>query len=384
MEPLHLILFPEIEKDMSPGLKKFEEELLDHLRREKIRIDRYPSPRKPKERNRRKRYSVLSSIVQRHLVYPFRARSYFSPAAIHFVSNSGHAQILNFAPETCTKIIHCHDLVAFIPRRVLGYRWDHGGIIRHLWAFVAQSRAIRKADVLIAISENTKNDLIRYLRVPEERIRIVPNGVNHHTFRVRDRNEARETLGLEKPKTYILNVSSDEQRKNFPGLLQAFSLVLRAPHDACLIHVGGLSKKSRRMIEEMNLAPRIANFEHLSEEQLALLYNASDLFAFPSYYEGFGLPVLEAMASGCPVVASNRSSLPEVVGEAGILVDPENIQALGNAMHRVLADTPLRNDLIRRGLEQAKNFSWEKCAQQIHAICKDSDRRRASLSGKSI
>ncbi len=370
MKKLSLILFPEIETDMSPGMRTFEKELIDNLSRYEIRITRYTAHRKQKIRHK-KYLSILSLIFYRHIIYPFKARSYFSPTSINFVTNSGHAQILNFASDKCIKIIHCHDLVAFIPQRILHYKLDHGGIIRHIWALIAQKRAIRKADFLIAISENTKNDLIKYLHISEEKIQVVYNGVNHNIFRVRNKYYTRERVGLIKDNKYILNVSSSEQRKNFPSVLKAFSIIFESQYNFNLIHVGKLDKKSKDMIKKLNLDRQFINFENISEEKLALLYNASDLFVFPSFYEGFGLPVLEAMASGCPVITSNKSSLPEVVDNAGILVDPENIDELGNMMYKVLTNNKLQKDMIQRGVEQAKKFSWQKCAREIYSICND-------------
>jgi glycosyltransferase involved in cell wall biosynthesis len=179
-----------------------------------------------------------------------------------------------------------------------------------------------------------------------------------------------EKRGIFSNEKCILYVGNEHPRKNVEGLVKAFyRLKKKYRRGLKIIKVGGscwFGARSRlnALVDALGLQRDLIFSEFASEEHLIALYNAADVFVFPSFYEGFGLPVLEAMACGCPVVASNTSSLPEVVGDAGILVNPYNINGLANAMYEVLANEGLREDLTKRGLARAKRFSWEKTARE--------------------
>jgi glycosyltransferase involved in cell wall biosynthesis len=173
---------------------------------------------------------------------------------------------------------------------------------------------------------------------------------------------------------YILYVGSIEPRKNLLRLLQAYARLRKDLPGWKLVLVGARNAwKSTPISEEMrklNLAPWVQLTGYIPEEDLPALYNGAGLFAFPSLYEGFGLPVLEAMACGTPVITSNVSSLPEVAGDAALLVDPYNVEEIAAAMVNVLSDQELSEDLHRRGLERSKEFSWERTAQQTLEVYK--------------
>ena len=169
--------------------------------------------------------------------------------------------------------------------------------------------------------------------------------------------------------SYILYVGSERRRKNLGRLFEAFAALKPELPELKLVKIGsaGRSKKFRddtiKQLSSLGIAGDVIFVDHISELELAYYYSSATLLAYPSLYEGFGFPPLEAMACGCPVVTSNTSSLPEVVGEAGIMVDPYDTSSLVRAMRRVLTDSGLRNDMVRRGLEQAKKFSWERTAE---------------------
>jgi len=167
----------------------------------------------------------------------------------------------------------------------------------------------------------------------------------------------------------------DKPTKNIPTLIKAFYKLKKAMNDVKLIKIGSYEWKSERikilnLIKHLNLEKDVLFFENVSEEILPLFYNASDVFVFPSLYEGFGLPVLEAMACGCPVIASNKASIPEVVGDAGILVEPDE-DSLFNSMFNLLKDENLRKEFSKKGLEQAKKFSLEKECEETLKIYKN-------------
>jgi len=227
-------------------------------------------------------------------------------------------------------------------------------------------RFLRAADAVIAVSECTKRDAIRFYSIPEEKITVIYEGVSP---RFRPANPeavraVREKYGL--PERFILYVGTIEPRKNLTTLLEAFHHLL-ATRDLRLVFVGKkgwLYEGFFRRLRELGLEDRVIFTGYVPDEDLPAIYSAADLFVFPSLYEGFGLPVLEAMACGTPVVCSNTSSLPEVAGDAAILVDPTDVRALAGAMERVLTDEHLRAEIYAKGLGRARQFTWAKAAQE--------------------
>jgi glycosyltransferase involved in cell wall biosynthesis len=221
---------------------------------------------------------------------------------------------------------------------------------------------MQKASRIIAVSYNTRNDLIKYLKIPEDRIVVIYNGVDHNIFKPYN-------IKLH-DRPYILYVGSERPRKNLSRLFEAFSKLKSEFPQLKLVKVGacGRFKKYRTDLEaklnSLGITQDVIFVEHTPEIDLARYYSSAALLAYPSLYEGFGLPPLEAMACGCPVVTSNNSSLPEVVGDAGIMVNPYNTNSLAEAMMRVLSNQELRENMIRKGLEQSAKFSWEETARQ--------------------
>ncbi|MEM3573400.1 MAG: glycosyltransferase family 1 protein, partial [Nitrososphaeria archaeon] len=205
-------------------------------------------------------------------------------------------------------IITVHDLIPFIgPRSITDF------VIQKSMYF------IKSADHIICVSESTKNDLLRFINVDPRKLRIVYYGVDHDLFKPRDKLEARKRLRLPLDKPIILNVGSEEPRKNIPTLLKAFKVLVNDVPDALLVRVGERTASMKSLINALGLQSKVM-YRKASPNEVALYYNAADLLAYPSYYEGFGNPPLEAMSSGLPVIAGNRTSIPEVVGDAGILL----------------------------------------------------------------
>jgi len=223
-------------------------------------------------------------------------------------------------------------------------------------------RYIKRASHIIAVSQNTRNDLITYLKIPDNKISVIYNGIDHSLFKPYN------VKPLDEP--YILYVGSERPRKNLDRLFEAFAKLKKEFPELKLVKVGvsGRSEKYRKntikKLASLGITEDVIFIDHVSELELAYYYSSAQLLAYPSLYEGFGLPPLEAMTCGCPVVTSNTSSLPEVVGEAGIMVDPHDTDSLAQAMRQVLTDSELRDNMIRKGLEQSKRFSWEKTAEQ--------------------
>jgi glycosyltransferase involved in cell wall biosynthesis len=238
----------------------------------------------------------------------------------------------------------------------------------------AVPRSIRRADFVVTDSENTLNDVVCLLGAAPERVEVVPGAVESSFKPIEDRarvESLRKQLQIgEAP--FILSVGVIEPRKNLRVLLEAYRILRdrhKLPHRLVIVGARGwLWRDIEARAERSPYRDDILFVGHVSEDDLPVVYSAATAFAFPSLYEGFGLPPLEAMACGTPVVVSKTSSLPEVVGEAGLQVDPHDAEALAAALELLLLDEPLRADLRTRGLERAASFTWKASAEKLLSV----------------
>jgi glycosyltransferase involved in cell wall biosynthesis len=260
-----------------------------------------------------------------------------------------HALTLTMpASAPCPVVVTVHDLIpwAFGGWRMLGER------LRHRVA----KRLLHRAELILAVSDSTRADLLRLVGVEESRISVVHEGVDP-AFRPRPEaaQMVAERWGLTAP--YLLFVGALDVRKDPPGLLRAWRVATESGASCELVVAG---EPGRQAPADMRGARMLG---HVSPDELASLLSAARCLLFPSLYEGFGLPALEAMACGCPVVAYRNSSLPEVVGDAGILVPNLDAAALGRAAAHLMSDAGEREGLVEKGLRQAGRFSWERAAR---------------------
>ena len=284
----------------------------------------------------------------RHLQWPAAIRAarpdaYFGPAGALPLGRVG-------VPSAIT----IHDLAIY-----RNPRWFPGG--QPLSTRFVVPRSVLRADVLIAVSENTARDIVDVFGVDRKRIEVVPHGISprFRPMATEELAEARARLGL--PERYILSVGTVEPRKNLDTLLDAWVQMRDRPD---LVVVGSWGWSFDPMREKMSrLGPRLHHLESVDPEELPAIYNLARALAHPAWYEGFGLPPLEAMASGTPAVVSDTSSLPEVVGDAALIVPAGDVEAWRRALERVVADTDLAADLRHRGILRAAQFSWERAAR---------------------
>ena len=240
-------------------------------------------------------------------------------------------------------------------------------------------------DLVVTISESSKRDIVEFLGVPPEKVCVTPLASRYSpdTYEreralepvdLGDSQSVREPTRNEYPfrnRPYILFVSTLEPRKNVVRLIQSFDL-LKSEHriDHQLLLVGQKGWQYEPIFEAIAASPwrhHICHLDYLSDAEVAYCYQKADVFAYPSLYEGFGLPVLEAMTLGCPVVTANTSSLPEVAGDAALLIDPTSVEDLAEALWQVIGDHTLRQTMIAKGYQQASQFSWARTAKSTLA-----------------
>ena len=233
-----------------------------------------------------------------------------------------------------------------------------------------------KVDTIITDSRSTKMDCIKYLKIPAEKIKVVPLAAGKQYRPSYSLNTIRQELkfryNLKIP--FILCVGTLEKRKNIPTLIKAFSKLKKEDINHKLVIIGQQGWKYKnifKIIHKLGLNNEIIFTGYVPDEDLVKFYNAADLFVYPSIYEGFGLPPLEAMACGTPVITSNTSSLPEVVGNAGITVNPCETDILTGKMYKVLNNTNLQDKLSRKGIKRANKFSWDKTARETWKVYED-------------
>jgi glycosyltransferase involved in cell wall biosynthesis len=237
--------------------------------------------------------------------------------------------------------------------------------------FVPQ--AAHNADAVIADSECTRQDIISKLRIPSHKVHVTHLGVSK-SFSILPTIDIQRIKQKYEVEKYIFVVGSVEPRKNLERLLTAFAELRGKYPDIILIHAGTSKWKSSdvfSIVVNKGLTGSVRFLWNLPQEDLIALYNGALFFIFPSLYEGFGLPIVEAMACGCPVITSNISSLPEVAGKAALMINPYDIGQIKQAMETLYQDDKKRHDLSQKGLEHASFFSWEKCARETIAVYRE-------------
>jgi glycosyltransferase involved in cell wall biosynthesis len=280
-----------------------------------------------------------------------------------------HAPHYVLPPLTpCPAVVTIHDCIhlrfpQYLPNRV-AYAYARAS----LW--IATHRSHR----ILTVSEASKRDILRYFRVPEKKIDVIYNAIDERFGQPPNPEEmerVRERYQLDDP--FILYAGNIKPHKNLERLIEAFHSLRRGGgfDTVRLLIIGDeISKYAtlRRAVHRHKLHKYVRFFGFVPDETLASLYRLASVFVFPSLYEGFGLPPLEAMASGTPVITSNVSSLPEVVGDAALLIDPYEPESIADAMRRVLTDAALRDQLRARGFQRAREFSWDRSVRRVREI----------------
>lgn len=300
----------------------------------------------------------------RCLVLPFKFRNN-GPDIIHDPTDGIGA--LSF--KTVSKrIITMHDLIPYLfPEYTSKGSW-----IAHKLLY---KKTIENSDMIITDSNSSKNDIVNIFKVPENKIRVIYIAADEK-YKVLPEEEIlnfKKSMGFDFP--FILYLGALDPRKNILNLLKSFYHFKKEGFPHKLVLVGGtrfnsgpIEKNIQEIIRKLDLQRDVILTGYLPEKYIPKIYNAAEAFVFPSFYEGFGLPPLEAMSSGTPVITSNTSSLPEVVGDAGITIDPTNVNELADAMIKIISDTSLKDEMVKKGLKRAKKFSWIRTAKETLSV----------------
>ena len=277
---------------------------------------------------------------------------------------------IGFSQEiSCKKIVTIHDLIPYIMPETVG----RGYLLKFL---KEMPLVIGNSDGIITVSEFSKQDILKFFPIDENKIFVTPLAADKKYMpldKTYCKNMLRDTYKLTEP--FILYLGGFSERKNVASVLTAFSKVYKdLDRKYNLVIVGGYKDSSQRLVmlaNELGIDDIVVFTGFVPEEHLPIFYNCSDAFIYPSFYEGFGLPPLEAMNCGTPVIASNLTSIPEVVGDGGILINPYNISEISLAIGNLLSNENLRQELSYKGLKRAKEFSWQETAQSTLKVYED-------------
>ena len=269
----------------------------------------------------------------------------------------------------CPSVVTIHDVSFCLFPQYFEKRW-----LLYLTSMLP--RLMRSVSAVITVSHHSKADLLRFYDIPSERVHVVLNGIDHARFQPGIRLDAGWASSLGLRPGYLLHVGERSERKNIVTLLRAVATLRSRGKwgERQLVLVGpetpGMTgaEEIRETIRELDLEASVVSVGHVANEHMPGLYSSAALLVMPSLYEGFGLPVLESMATGTPVVASNTSSLPEVAGDAAILVPPKDEQAMADAIDNVLSRPEVAAELTRKGLARAQHFNWKKTAEETVAV----------------
>jgi glycosyltransferase involved in cell wall biosynthesis len=308
--------------------------------------------------------------MKRHLpkraVWKHNLNLFFFPATYSYYPILNRTKIVVTIHDTIPEL---HPEAVF-PDRKLRLFWQ-----------LKQYMARRQAKLILTVSENSKREILRFFRIPESQVSVVSEGANS-AFRVLPHHGEMAIVlqehNLNPSDRFLLHVGGISPHKNLRLLVNVHSELLKDPSysDVKLVLVGDYKGDSfysdysvlKDQISNLHLEDKVIFTGYVEDEVLACLYNAASLLVFPSLQEGFGLPAVEAMVCGCPVAVSNLGSLPEIVGDAGFLFDPNSKEEMLGVIKKVLSDNDLRESMKSKGLERAKKFSWEKAATDLLAI----------------
>jgi len=281
-------------------------------------------------------------------------------------------------------VLTVHDVMYLLPSSVLSASKIFRQRLGNLYRRVVVPRVARRADRIVTDSEFSKREIVKYLKILPDRIRVIPLGIDADFAPLADAiaSPPKEIGGERLDSPFILALGAGDPRKNTLAVIRVYGSRWRDfPNQEKLVIVGlrdWQSSAAYQLVRELGLSSRVLFAGYVSEELLAWLYTSSRCFLYPTLYEGFGFPPLEAMACGVPVITSDRTSVSEIARDAAILVDPSSEEAIGNALVRLLRDEPLRRQLIEQGKARVQKFAWLETAQKTLSVYEDLSKRTSA------
>jgi len=283
-------------------------------------------------------------------------------------------EVVIFPKDIIPPIMHFFKIKKVVISHDLGYFIKSSGyypLKDTLYRKIFMNYSLRNADRIIAVSKNTKSEILNYFSIPQKKIEIIYEGVEKRYKKKNNPSfldKIRQKYNLNR--TFIFYSGSISPRKNLFRLIKAFEKI-QEKTNCELVIAGNKMWNNKKEMEIIRKNSKIKILGFVPEEDLVALYNLAEVYVYPSLYEGFGLPILEAQACGCPVITSNVSSMPEVAGKGAVLVNPHSVNEIADAMEKVLKDKKLRDKLIKEGYKNVKRFSWEKCARETLKLCEE-------------
>jgi len=313
----------------------------------------------------------LQKYYQRYWQYP-RSFAGLNVDMAHIVDHSDGYLVPRLKQLGIPTVVTCHDIINWIRPDWFQGRAKFPLVSMATWKYAI--RGMAQADHVFTVSHYTAKDLTKYLAIPPQQITVTPNGVDPGllVWPQEDRLSIRQRYGLIEPTCCLLNVGSNNPRKNIEAILKTVVALRTQEIPVHFWKVGAdFTPEQQQFIHAHQLETRVTYLGKPEREVLNQIYSAADVLVAPSIYEGFGLTVLEAMACGTPVVAADATSLPEVAGDAALLVNPQDVGAIAGGIAQLWQDAHLRETLINRGLARVKEFTWEKTAEKIADIYQD-------------
>ena len=338
------------------GINRYQTEIYHRLFRKGIDLNivSYKANNTKNPSGRRFSRSTIMEALRSYISYPLIVRS--SEGDINHITNQSFAYLANILKKENT-IVTCHDLIPYVydESKPLFYKFD--------------IRGLRKAKALITDSKFSKEEIIKYINYPEEDIHVIYNGVNHEQFYKTSDKSILNRIKITEDYKVILYVGSEQKRQNVPLILKSFAKLKELMPKIKFLKIGnpqcfGAREKLLKLVKNLNIVNDVFFLNYVPEAELRGWYNSADLFVYPCSYAGFGLPPLEAMACGTPVITSNVSSLPETVGEAAVMVDPSDVDLMADKMYEILNNNGLRDEMIKEGLKRSKMFNWDIFAKE--------------------
>jgi len=296
--------------------------------------------------------NYLNNIISKNIIskedYDIFHPTYYNPYFLDYIGKKPFVlTIFDMIHEVLTDYFHCNDRVA-----------EHKKLLA------------LKADKIITISENTKKDIIKLYNMNENKIKVIHLASSFNNFNMD--NIKNRDIKHKLPKKYILYVGSRWGYKNFYNFIKAISLLLKTDNNLFVVCAGGgnFNENEKELLRGLSMQNKVFQFK-TDDEGLRVLYKNALAFIFPSLYEGFGIPILESFACGCPVICSKTSSLPEVARDAAVYFEPESELSILNCVQKVIYNDNLRSQLVDKGFQRVKEFSWEKTTKKTKEIYKD-------------